>query len=91
MNGAMRNRVQGKDFAGGRVRKDRRDDVEPDIRTAPTDDRNNRMQKVAVADAAGAEDMGFRHIRGVAPWAKRVVDDEDVKLSTAERERLQLV
>lgn len=64
MNGAMRNGVQGKDSAGGTGRKDRRDDVEPKIRTAPADDRNNWMRKVAVGDAAGTEDMSFRHIRG---------------------------
>ena len=86
MNGGMRNGVQGNDFAGGRGRKDRRDDVEPKTRTAPANDRNNWMQKVAIGDAAGTEDTSFRHIRGVTLWAKRVVDDEGVKLSTTERE-----
>ena len=86
MNGAMRNGVQGKDSAGGRGRKDRRDDVEPKIRTAPADDRIKWMQKVASGDAAGTEDIGFRQIRGVTLWAEGVVDDENVKLSTAERE-----
>ena len=85
VNGRMRNGVQGKDFAGGRGRKDRRDDVEPSIRTAPLDDRNNWIQKVVVGDAAGTEDLGFSPTRGVTLWAKRVVDDEGVKLSTTER------
>ena len=44
------------------------------------------MQKVAIGDAAGTEDMGFRYIRGVTLWAKRGVDDEDVKLNSGERE-----
>ena len=92
MNDAMRNEVQGGDFARGRGRKDRRDDVEPKIRTAPADDRNNWMLKVTVGDAVGTEEMGhLRQIRGVTLWAKRVVDDEEVKLSRAEKERLQLV
>ena len=87
----MRNELQRRDFTRGRVRKDRQGDVEPKIRTAPADDRNNWMQKVSSGDVAGTEDMGFRYIRGVTLWAKRVVDDEDVKLSTAEREGVQLV
>ena len=91
MKDAMRNEVQGRDFARGRGRKDRWDDVEPKISTAPADDRNNWMLKVAVGDATGTEDMGhFRHIRGVTLGAKRVVEHEDVKLSTMEKERRQL-
>ena len=71
--------------------KNRRDDIEPKTRTAPGDDRNKWMQKVVVEDAASTEDMGSRYIRGVTLWAKRAIDDHDVKLRTAGRERLQLV
>ena len=83
MNDAMRNEVQGRDLDADEERRDRWDNAEPKIRIAAVDDQGNWMLLVEVGGEVGNQ-------RGVKLWAKRVVGDEEVELSTAEKHRLQI-
>ena len=93
MNDARRNEVQRKVSDGNEERKNAGDNAELKIRTAAADDHNNWMLRVEVGEGAGigTKDVSYSdQIPGVKLWAKRVVDDEKVKLSRAEKDKLQI-
>ncbi len=91
MNDAMRDEVQGRDLDSDEERESEWDEAEPKISTAPTDDHGNWMLKVKVAGAVGIKNRSyFRQTREVKLWAKRVVGNEEVNLSRAEKTRLQI-
>lgn len=91
MNDAMRDEVQGRDLDSDEERESGWDEAEPKISTAPADDHGNWMLKVKVAGAVGIKNRSyFRQTREVKLWAKRVVGNEEVNLSRAEKVRLQI-
>lgn len=84
----MRNEVQGRDLDSDEERENEWDNAGPKLFLAPADD---HMLKVEVGDAVVIKDVSyFKKTRGVKLWAKRVVGDEEVKLSRAENDRLQI-
>lgn len=87
----MRNEVQGMDVDVDEEREVGWENAEVKIRTAAADDHENWMLRVEIEGAMGNEDMGYSEQRqGVKLWAKRVVGDEVVQLSVAEKHRLRI-
>ena len=75
--------MQGRDLDGDEERRDRGNNAVPKIHIAAIDDQGNWMLLVEVGGEVGNQ-------QGVKLWAKKVVGDEDVELSTAEKHRLQI-
>ena len=91
MNEAMRDEVQGMQVGGDEERGDGWENAAVKIRTAAADDHGNWMLKVEVGGGMGNEDLSdSEQTQGVKLWAKRVVGDEEVLLSVAEKHRLQI-
>ena len=94
MNDAMRDEVQGMHVEGDgdEEREEGWENAEVKIRTAAADDHGNWMLRVEVGGGVGNnEGLSDSEQRlGVKLWAKRVVGDEEVKLSVAEKQRLQI-
>lgn len=93
MNDAMREDVQRMygDGDGGEEWEDGWEDAEVKIRTAAADDNGNWMLRVEIGGAVGNEGLSAsEQTLGVKLWAKRVVGDEEVLLSVAEKRRLEI-
>lgn len=93
MNDAMRDEVRGMQVDGDEEeeREDGWENAEVKIRTAAADDHGNRMLRVEVGGGVGNEGLSdFEQTLGLKLWAKRVVGDEEVRLSGAEKHRLQI-
>ena len=94
MNEAMRDEVQGMHVDGDDSDEEREEgweNAEVKIRTAAVDDHGNWMLRVEVGGGVGNESLSDSEQRlGVKLWAKRVVGNEEVLLSVAEKHRLQI-
>ncbi len=93
MNDSMRNEMQGGGLDSDEEKEEGSDDAKPKIHTAAADDHHNWMLRVEVevevGDNANTKDVSYQTGR-VKLWAKRVVGDEETKLSRAEKDRLQI-
>ena len=89
MNDSMRNEMQGGGLDSDEEKEEGSDDAKPKIHTAAADDHHNWMLRVEVGDNANTKDVSY-HTGRVKLWAKRVVGDEETKLSRAEKDRLQI-
>lgn len=87
----MWNEVQGQVLDSDEERKDGWDNAELRICTAPVDDHNNWMLRVEVGSAERTKDVSdSEQIRRVRLLAKRVIGDEETKLSRAEKDKLHI-
>ena len=91
MNDAMRQEVEGRCLGNKKGRNNRWVNSELKICTAAPDDGSHWMLRVEVEGNGLTEDMSnHEQTGGVKLWAKRVVRDEGMRLSGAEKNRLQI-